>query len=265
MRSNTLRVTVGHVRPTFITPIDCQHLDFYSTSQSNFIIHRPQLGGLDDSHLSEYYVLFGLARSLKAKPQNYSNLCVAHYRRFVSMSKFGRTAKNQNYTQLISSDDASEIYQSETIPPNKDWLVGRPLQLEHGGVFAQFARHHPVNDLLRILTAAVDSNLLSHDFLRRFVDARYLFAAPTVGFFPIDYFVDVMSNLEEIVRLCVEGEFPKIQDGYQRRIIAFCLERIHSQILFDYLSKAKEGSVALGYQCVVGDGDVVVASGRNDA
>ena len=258
---NILRVTVGHLRPIFDVGLYSRHLVCSKQFDSDLVVTPPEIGGLDDSKLSEYYMLFGLARFLTNRSE-YTHVNIAHYRRFVSKVKIGRTAKNQNYTQLVHSTEAQEAYQAQMEVVDKDFIIGQPMVLSPIGVFAQFGKHHPLSELFKILVKSNESGLLTNDFLFKLASTKYLFPAPTVGMFPVRYFIETMTLLESIVRICHLSNIPSSYEGYQLRIIAFCLERIHSQHLLMHLEHIDRDRLTIGYQCVVGEGDFVIASGR---
>lgn len=257
-----LSVTVGHKRPLFEIGPDARHLALIPSHPDDLIINKPSLAQLTDAQLSEYYMLFGLAHHLRVSSKNYTHISVSHYRRFIANVQAGTQSTNQAYTRIISPEVAGELYANHRIPLDGDWLIGQPITLASGGIFKQFARHHPITELFRLLVAAVDEKVLSNDFIKDMLNRDVFLPAPSACFLPKNYFLSIMEVLERTVQAVLKrGTYTEF-DGYQKRIIAFCLERIHSHLILSILTKIPSKIVSVGYQYVVGDGDKVFASGR---
>jgi len=258
----TLSITVGHKRPNFEVRSHSKHLCQIGRLPTDLIVKPPALAHLSDAHLSEYYMLFGLANYLRENNQKYTHLSIAHYRRFVAVIKSGVSSTNQAYTRIIPPEMANDVYANHRIPPSGDWLIGYPLQLNEGGVVRQFARHHPLSELLRILVASTDEKVLSNEFIAEILNQNLFIPAPSASFTPVDCFLSTMDILERAVRAYLKSTHLREFEGYQKRIIAFCLERIHSHLTLSMLAKTPTNRVTVGYQYVVGYGDTVIASGR---
>jgi hypothetical protein len=259
---NILSITVGHKRPNFEVRSQSKHLCQIGSFPTDLIVQPPILAHLTDAHLSEYHMLFGLANYLRENNQNHTHLSISHYRRFVAAIKCGVVSTNQSHTRIVPPEMASDVYANHRIPPHGDWLIGHPLQLNTGGLVRQFARHHPLSELLRLLVASADEKVISNEFIAEVLNQNLFIPAPSASFMPIDCFLSTMDILERAVRAYLKITPLREFAGYQKRIVAFCLERIHSHLTLSILAKTDTTRITFGYQCVVGYGDTVIASGR---
>jgi len=248
-----LIVTVGHLRPMFIPDKLSRHLVTCIESASDLAVEPPIIEPFTDRELSEYYWLFGLKNYLLQNINLYSHISVSHYRRFISFGMAGVVSENQSYTRVVDAATASVLAQRCLIPAIEDYMVGSSLSLEGGSIFTQFGRHHSLHPLFRLLSNAGSLKILDNDFMCEFARSRNFIPAPSASFLPVVKFVSLMEMLERCVRSIVRESHVYIDSGYQRRILAFSIERVHAVALARILRSAPELSIKFGQQYVVSD------------
>lgn len=248
-----LVVTVGHLRPIFTPSPSSRHLVVCSESASDLVVEPPTIGSFTDLELGEYYFLFGLKNYLLHNKNLYTHISVSHYRRFVSYGMAGLVSQNQSYTRVVDAATASLLAQKYLVPTIEDYMVGSSLSLEGGSIFTQFGRHHLLYPLFRLLSNAGSLKILDNEFMHEFVSSRSFIPAPSASFLPVVSFISLMEMLERCVRSILSESYAYIDTGYQRRILAFSIERVHAVALASMLRSAPELSIKFGQQYVVSD------------
>jgi hypothetical protein len=190
-------------------------------------------------------------------------LIVAHYRRFLSSSAIG-TRSNLAYVRTLTSDKAEATRPEIILPISGTRLIAGAIPLGQGGVLTQFAQHHPVEEFYKFLAASVDEGVISPEDAANIPLASALIPAPSIGVFQLNEFIEDMTTLEGCTRAYLR-QSKKHFSGYQRRIIAFCLERIHSHLTLKKIAKYNLGNSSLGYQILISEDGVARPSGRDRA
>ena len=108
-----------------------------------------------------------------------------------------------------------------------------------------------------VMADRFDAGLLNQAEITESAFKNCLIPAPSNGVFPIKYLIEHLIKLEACARAFVHGGYQP-RDAYQRRVIGFCLERLHSYLLLASLSKLKINfNEAAGQQIVVSETDAV--------
>lgn len=257
-----LPVIVGHKKPFFSFWNKFKELSYSDSSDSCIHLEPIDFYGKSDKELGEYFYLFGLRKYLQNNPHEYQILIVAHYRRFLSSSAIG-TRSNLAYVRTLTSDEAEASRPEIILPISGTRLIPGAIPLGQGGVLTQFAQHHPVGELYKFLASAVDSGVISVEDATNIPLASALIPAPSIGVFLLNEFIEDMTTLEECTRAFLRHK-QKEFSGYQRRIIAFCLERIHSYLTLKKIAKYNLGNSSLGYQILISEDGVARPSGRDE-
>jgi hypothetical protein len=204
---------------------------------------------LPDRLIGEYYFLFCLLKTLEHKSLP-NRICITQYRRFVAREPLGRPSSNAPHARTLRADEAaSEAIGKLLLPTSGDWLLGSALKTK--SVMAQYERHHPLRDWLRFLADAIDDGAIDQTQALRASEETILIPAPSVGVFPTSVFLDHLS----VLRKAAIG-FRKFgfiaRDDYQRRAIGFCLERLDSFLLRNYIIRNNLANKAtVGTQIIV--------------
>ena len=84
--------------------------------------------------------------------------------------------------------------------------------------------------------------------------------APSVGVYPAAFERDVLLKLENCARaFVISGYIPR--EGYQRRVLGFCIERLHGFLITQELARLSiDWRDVMGKQIVVSETDVIIAS-----
>lgn len=235
-KGETLQIILGHKRPAFRIWRDWKFATWEPSSDSDFLIRAQTSDQLPSNIASEYRYLFAIARQLKSMDApNIKTIKVAHYRRLVVNRTIGQPSSNMPWTNVISPEEAEQLDASQlTDAVHADLLTAKPLNC--GTILRQYHSAHHCRDLLRFLSDAIDGYVIDDADACASLSMTALIPAPTVGCFPIDVFLDLIQTLERAALCYVSNGFIQ-RDAYQARSIGFCLERLHSFLLFKWLEK----------------------------
>lgn len=257
-QDHELKLMIGHKRPEFDLWPGHQFATINPISQNDFkLIEDLDLKELlPDSLIGEYYFLFLIRRQIEKKI-SLKSITLSQYRRFSAVQSIGQPAANQPYANLITKVEASNPNLGNLIVAKKDgWLVSS-LFAASPSVSYQYARHHFLRDWFRFLADGFDAGLLTQTEISESAFINTLIPAPSNGVFPVVFLVEHLIKLEACAKAFIQSGY-KPRDAYQRRVIGFCLERLHSYLLLASLSKLKINfNEAAGQQIVVSETDAV--------
>lgn len=106
----------------------------------------------------------------------------------------------------------------------------------------------------------MDIGVLGGGDVVNLLSSTHMITAASLGVFPVDRFIDHMKILEKLTKAYLDAA-PKKYEGYNQRIIAFCLERIHSYLLMTVIQELGFDPNVMGYQLVLTEDGVVRPSG----
>ena len=257
-QDHELKLMIGHKRPEFDLWPGHQFATLNPIAQNDFkLIEDLELKELlPDNLIGEYYFLFLIRRQIENQT-SLKSITLSQYRRFATVRSIGQPATNQPYANLISKTEASSSNLENLIVAKKDgWLLSS-LFAASPNVAYQYSRHHILRDWLRFLADSFDAGLLTQAEITESAFINCLIPAPSNGVFPVQYLIEHLIKLEACARAFVHGGYQP-RDAYQRRVIGFCLERLHSYLLLASLSKLKINfNEAAGQQIVVSETDAV--------
>jgi hypothetical protein len=119
---------------------------------------------------------------------------------------------------------------------------------------------HPLQEYLRFIALAIDLAIIDGNDAVRLLSATHLITAASVGTFPVEPWIEQMKKLEDLT-LAYLALNSKKYEGFNRRIIAFCLERLHSYLLMKVIDNNINNTNITGYQLVISENGLVVPSG----
>jgi hypothetical protein len=226
---------------------------------------REDLEPLHNNRTSEYFYLFGLRRQIQRRPAEFGDaIMVAHYRRFLADRRLGPLSRNIPWVCVVTPQQAEALDPAALMPQHSretGWYIAQPMSFK-GGLIAQTAWHHPVEDFLRFLASAVDTGVLEPARIPLLLspDTRFV-PAPSASVVPVEFFVSAMLRLETCARHFLAHGWREYE-GPQRRIIGFCLERLHSCLVLDEVERlGLDVAQISGIQTVVNDrGDIIEPS-----
>lgn len=206
----------------------------------------------------EYYWLFSLRRTLYGMGVLPKTITISHSGKFVLNSDFGRVFSNENYLKYLTSEDIRSADFSLVTSPRltSNWLIGQPFFFGSGAtVLEQYHACHPVRDLLRFSSDAIDAGLPS-DYVFNFLRSEFMFPSPSVGTFEVVPFLKILDVLENIVFKFLKNGYFK-REGYQSKSIRFLLERLHGFLLTVHLESVEllNNPDVFGYQIIYSENE----------
>ncbi len=198
------------------------------------------LGALHNNRTGEYYYLFGLRREIERRRADFGDvLLIVHYRRFLANRQLGPMSTNVNWASIITPQQAERLDPLALVPEGSQqtgWMVSRPLRFT-GGVLGQFIAHHPVEHFLRFLACSIEVGVLRPQQVAALLGPQMpLLPVASVGMMPTAFFLDVIARLETCARHFLDHGFREVE-GAHRRILGFCLERLHSYFLLQEIER----------------------------
>lgn len=262
MNLATLPVIIGHKPPLFSFWGKFKQASYENKGEGTLMLPPYSIcPGIDDKEMGEYHFLFGLRRFLEQNQGQYDSVIIAHYRRFLSSKKIGvPTNLNQSHTFAITPQLAERQENAIVLPSSSQWLIGTPVIIHNGSQLHHFEVSHPLQEYLRMLALAMDIGVLGGGDVVNLLSSTHMITAASLGVFPVDRFIDHMKILEKLTKAYLDTT-PKKYEGYNQRIIAFCLERIHSYLLMTVIQGLGFDPNITGYQIVLTEDGVVRPSG----
>lgn len=260
--NRVLQIIIGHRRPDFAFPPPWQFVTDQLSCESDFLVppgvSDPALP--DDSVLGEYHHLFKVAdvlHTLNPPPE----IRIAQYRRIVLNAPLGAPSANQPWTKTMPPYDADRLSINDlTIPDTSGFLISSLLPVP--SIIKDFGESHPARDLFRFLADCVDANILGSKQIVDIASFNALIPAPSNGTFPTEFFIRSMRVLRQAaVAFSQHGYLASA--GYNRRCMAFCLERLHSCLIFIELARLNiDVRSVIGHQLTVSESPVVSLTGH---
>jgi hypothetical protein len=256
--ATTLSVCIGHKRPEFTLWNGVFFATYQESSDADWVLDvDPDLiAHLPDGLVGEYHYLFALRRQLE-RDNDLDRVVVCQYRRYVSCYPQGVPSSNHPWTSVVTPSEASGSTANSLIPSRGDWLTTSAINCLPN-VSAQFAQHHPIRDWFRFLADSGDAAILSSDEIYQASHLSILMPAPSNGCFPTPVLIEHLRRLECCALAFLRSGY-RPYDGYQRRIIGFCLERLHTFLILQSLAKFGINLPdVLGHQITVSDTETVI-------
>jgi hypothetical protein len=220
----------------------------------------PELAGRDPV-LGEYATLFALRRVLQdARSRGESTpgdmVGISHYRRFAVTRPTGTPSFVYG---VVRPREFAKLSRERFIPRNGTIMFPSPIRVQPT-VLGQFASYHPARDLLFFMGLAVDLGLVTDAEVTDWLCGEVMVPAPAIGVYDEDWLVATLTDLERVVD-AFESTVAVAREGYQQRIIAFCLERLHGLLLSRLVATLPSGSFLAHPALVVSPDGVYRPSG----
>jgi hypothetical protein len=204
----------------------------------------PQLAGRDGV-IGEYATLFALRRLLeeardRGEPSAGGMVGISHYRRFAVTRPTG----TRSYVYgAVTPAEFARLPRDLFVPAGDTVLFPTPVRVGPT-VLGQFAQYHHTRDLLHFMAIAIDLGVVSDAQVTEWLAGQVMVPAAAIGVFPEDWLLRTLTDLERVVD-AFEGSVAIPRDGYQRRTVAFCLERLHGLLLSGLVeTRAQDGYLA---------------------
>lgn len=184
-----------------------------------------------DPFLGEYATLFALRRDLEeARARGETTpgemVGISHYRRFAVTRPTGTPSFVYG---AVRPREFAKLSRERFIPRAGTLLFPAPMKVEPS-LLGQYGRYHVTRDLLFFIGLAVDLGLATDERAAKWLAGPVMVPAPAIGIYPVDWFIDTQTALESVVD-AFQSTVGVDREGYQRRTIAFCLERLHGLLL----------------------------------
>ena len=252
-----LKLFIGHKRPSFPMWPGFRYAAFDATDPTDFpLAAYDDLAGVNDQLTGEYYYLLSLRRTLLQGPLP-ETLTICQYRRFTLREIIGAQSENQPFARVIDGDTAASPAVGDLcLPREGNWLLGSVLHIEPTLLY-HYHLHHPLRDLLRFLSDAVDAGALTDADVAALLLQKFMIPAPSVGTYPTEAFLETFECLEKASLAFSRGGFIT-RGGYQRRAIGFCMERLNGYLFCrEALKRGQDLNRILGSTTIVSDDTVV--------
>lgn len=173
----------------------------------------------------------------------------------------GLPAENQPWTKIVSIESARSLDAfSLTMSGPTGFLISTIHSVPT--ILADYSSSHIARDFFRFLSEVVDAGLLTDAEATNAALLEGLIPAPSNGTFPVTDFISIMSLLEKAALRFMDNGFIQ-REGYQRRSLGFCLERLNSFCLLRTLfARSIEFGAVQGHQLTFADGGSVPTGGR---
>jgi hypothetical protein len=232
--------------------------------------YHPVVGGSAGTFALRAYIL---AHEPRAR-----QVGICQYRKFMTRYRIGAPAVNYQVMDVIPRENIRrEVIDDAMLPQGhngrgdgggegggRDFLIVRPGQFVLNGInydyLHQYKDVHHVQDLLRFTAMAVELGVLDKSEAGPFLQEKvFLGCGIELGVFPAEFWLPAVGAMEEVTWACVHRYHDTRREGAQRRLWAYCLERLGSYLLLRHL-RALHGGVAWiemfgGYLNLITDGD----------
>lgn len=169
---------------------------------------------------SEFAALFALRRVLEEDPGGpFVGFC--HWRRFPVVAE---VAPGRGFNQVIGPDEF-EALPDEVFLGDGNTLLSPPVVNFGMSVVQQYAHSHLARDLLRFMAVAAEVGALTDTEAAAFLSRPGFIPASSVAVVPTPWAVRTLTVLEEVAETFEKQEYTP-REGYQQRVIGFCLERL---------------------------------------
>ena len=180
--------------------------------------------------LSEYATLFALRRVLErtwadTPPPPDERIGIGHYRRYAVTRPLGSGTGEYG---VIGTSEFAELGRDAFVPPPGSLLL--PSIMPVSSVLGQYAVSHVARDLLHFIGLAIDLGVVDGRLAAQVLSEGVLAVVPCTGVYPARWYVQVLADLERVVD-AFESTVAVPREGYQRRAVAFCCERLHGMLL----------------------------------
>jgi hypothetical protein len=181
---------------------------------------------LRNRYMGEYLALFEIRRLLlENKTGGFVGFC--HYRRFALTEPIGelRGFNHHAHPDLLAQVKPEHFYADGKTP-----IV--PISVTFAGsLLEQYqANDGSARDMMMFFGDAVDCGVLTGQEAARFISGPTFIPAPTVSYIPVEWFVDIMRDLELVMSRFYRHHYIA-HGGYRERSMAFCAERLQSFLL----------------------------------
>jgi hypothetical protein len=248
-----LYLVIGHIRPTVNFPLQFQFVTGEYAFDNDYVVSLPIVNsvGLTDKRIGEYAFLFAARRNMISELNETTT--IVQYRRMVINRPLGVNASDNLFSRVITINELNNAINLELFSPKKNWLISSifgPIE----NVLTQYSSVHILRDWMRFCADAIDFGVLSNVEAFEASQTKFLIPAPSNGTFPTKILIDHLSRLESMALAYLKSGFLE-RDGYQRRSLGFCLERMHSYLILKHLLENGINPAEVeGYHTVVGDG-----------
>lgn len=182
--------------------------------------------------------IFALKNLVLQRPET-TLVGIGQYRKFVTRQRIGVASANYQVMDVLSKQQLLDQDLFDLmLPSDAPFLTGQPGSFTVNGVsfdyLYQYKDVHHVEDFLRFTAAAVELGVLDKQDVHPLFSEKIFFPGGIeLGFYPVDFWVKGVTDLETVVRFCVQ-RYPIPRQGAQARSWAFCMERFGSFMLLKH-------------------------------
>jgi hypothetical protein len=183
-------------------------------------------------YMGEYLALFEIRRMLLASnAEGFVGFC--HYRRFALTHPVGVL---QGFNYYVHPDALADMTPEHFYADGQTPIVPASVSFP-----ASLMEHYEANDgsardMMMFFGDAVDCGVLSGAEAAVYISGNTFRPAPTVSCIPVQWFVEIMHDLELVMARFFRRHYIA-HGGYKERSMAFCAERLQSYLLNQRIAK----------------------------
>jgi hypothetical protein len=216
------------------------------------------LFGPHGSSLSEYAQLIWIHDNIRALAGDCRYVRIFHYRRFVVATEptVGKQSANLPWATVIAEKELSEFEHAFHRVVDGE-MFNTPAQF-NGGMLAQYAMAHVMEDMMKFCVFLVESKILSPIEVALFLREDIHIPSCNIGVFGLDSFISIFGDLKRAAEF-IHSKYFTPRDGYQRRSAGFLLERLNSFLIIRRI-RSGVSPERFGHNIVISESEVVSAT-----
>jgi hypothetical protein len=235
---NTFNVCLGHLpfprQYTHFIDLAIAPVVFEGAPRRTAIV-PDELFGRHGHSLSEYAQLIWLRNHISGLAPDAQYVNIFHYRRFVSREPVdGPKSTNNAWVTMVREDEVG-AYAACFERQNHASCFNTPVHFPEG-VLGQYASAHVLEDMLNFVKYLMEIEMLDSRQAVRFLRYEHLVPACSVGIYEVGIFRKLFAYLERAAEFLNTPYFI-VRENYQRRVMGFLLERLHSFLILEQLGR----------------------------
>jgi hypothetical protein len=212
--------------------------------------------GEHGSSLSEYVQLLWLYDNFETIIRTHEYIRLFHYRRFVSRRELGLPSANWKEVRWIAQSELQSC--SEEFSRTSTSELFNKVQTFAGGVVVQYQQSHQLVDFIHFSKFLLESAILDPLHVALFLREQVLIPASSVGVFRSITLRQMLAVLRRAAEF-INTDYFVPRRGYQRRVLGFLLERLHSYLLLVRI-RSGQSEANFGHHIIISDGPVISSS-----
>ena len=243
---------ISHTPPVFTPPVPYQMLCPFPLGLADEVVIRDDRFGpdIDGANLAEYSQLFGLYELIKSGDIVADDLYLFQYRKFLS-PRMGGLESQAPWVRIVMPEDCAAQFPTvaELEAYDARVIVGSYFDMGES-IPANYARVHVIEDMVMFAAACARNPLLNQEDVKAFATMHGIVPSPALCYIKTELFMKIMEILLATWNE-FRGHYSIKREGYQRRVMGYLLERLHSYLLCKWLMDGSEPNINIWHRFVV--------------